>query len=389
MKTISLSEVLNQISATVNRFPLTVFSVFGLAIMMLANINQWELRDNSSLWVLFLFSTPATLAASLYSERRMSKLNSTLLTLGVYAIIVFYSLVFIKQDLTDTQGVQHAIIVMMLVLLNFVAAFVNSPDELNIWEFGRKSILQIIISGLFAAVLFAGLSLANLAVELLFQIPNNEKIYGDIAVFSVLGFAPIYFLSQMPSKDQIPELIADFNKVVRFLGLYILLPLVNLYLIILYAYFIKILINWELPVGLVTKPVTILGIGAILTFFVLKPVETNLEFKFFNNFQKLFPYLFLPLLVLMSVGIATRIAEYGITYNRLFVVILNLWFYGLSVYMLVRKSLKIQVVLFSFILLGLLSCIGPWNVFKMDEKFRTEELELQTPVKMETSVPQK
>ncbi len=376
MKSIQVSQVFRQISTTVGRFPLTVFSVLGIAILMLANINEWEIRKNSSLWILFLFSTPATLAVSLFAESKFSKLNATLIVLAVYVVIVIYSLVFIKQELSDAQGVQHAIIVFMLVLLNFVAAFLKNREELSLWEFSRRGILNMIVSGLFAFVLFAGLSLAAWAVEVLFQYKTNERIYGNIAVFSVLIFGSVHFLSQIPSKEKILQLKAEFNSVVRFLGLYILLPLVNLYLIILYVYLLKIIVVWELPIGLITKPVVLLGIGSILTFFVLKPLEGNPEFKFLNQFIQIFPYLFIPLLILMSIGISRRIGEYGITYNRLLVVILNLWFYGLSLYQIVNKSLKMKVVILSFVILGLLSSIGPWNVFKMDEKFRIEDVEL-------------
>lgn len=378
MKTINFSQMLNQITATVNRFPFTVFSVAGLVLMMMSDINQWELRNNSSLWILFLMSIPATLASSLFTEKKFSKLNSILITLTVYALIVVYSLLFVKDTMADLERVQHAIIILMLVLLNFVAPFIGSKDENNTWEFARKSVLQLIISGLFAGILFAGLALATFAVETLFQYKSQgDRLYGNFAVLSFLGFAPLYFLSQIPSVSQLQKLKADFNNVIRFLGLFILQPLVVLYLGIIYVYLFKILFNWELPVGMVSVPVTILGVGAILTFMVLKPLYGNSEYKIVDLFRKIFPYLFLPVLILMSVGIARRIGEYGITYNRLLVMILNLWFYGISLYVIFTKTLKIKHVILSFVAFGLLSCIGPWNVFKMDKKFRVDNVELK------------
>lgn len=373
MKTMNARQILTQISNTAFRFPFVILSLFGLAVMMWSDINSWSFHNQTNLWILFWMAVPVTMATNLLTANKLHPVVSKNIVIVSFILLALYALFFVKGTLSDEQMLQHAIVGGMFLMFCFMAAFFTKGEDDNIWEFSRKSILNLVISGIFAGVLFAGLGLAYLAIQMLFQYKSDGKIYGDIAVLSLVVFGPVYFLSQVPPTAELHNLKPDFNKVVKFLGSYILFPLLNIYLIILYVYLGKILINWELPVGVVATPVSILGIASIVTFLVLKPVLNNSETNYSSKFFKFFPYLFLPLLGLMTVGIARRIGDYGITYSRLFVIVLNVWFYGISLYMILSKSIKIKTIFLSFIVLGLLSCIGPWNVFRMDKMFRVEK----------------
>ena len=126
---------------------------------------------------------------------------------------------------------------------------------------------------------------------------------------------------------------------------------------------------WTLPVGWVSVPVSILVIGVILLITLLYPARMQ---ETPNKFDKLccrwMPLLILPLLVLMTVGIAKRLNDYGITYMRLYLLLFNLWCYGICVYFIFTRSQKIKAILLSFSILFVLSSVGPWNFVNVTQR---------------------
>lgn len=169
-----------------------------------------------------------------------------------------------------------------------------------------------------------------------------------------------YLLGNIPIASITETKTRSFAQAWKILGLYILLPLLILYGTILYAYLIKIIIQWQLPDGWVSALVSILTIGGTITLFILYPlcIQKNRPLKFFRQW---FGILLLPLLILMTVGIIRRFQDYGITTNRLYVLLLNFWCYTTALYTIFTSGKKIKIPFISFILLFLISSIGPWR----------------------------
>ena len=76
----------------------------------------------------------------------------------------------------------------------------------------------------------------------------------------------------------------------------------------------------------------------------------------------------------MFVGIVRRFSDYGITINRLLVLILNIWFFGISIYLSISRSRQPKWILISFATIVLLSAVGPWSVINLTEKSLKNEL---------------
>ena len=81
-----------------------------------------------------------------------------------------------------------------------------------------------------------------------------------------------------------------------------------------------------------------------------------------------FPLLLMPLLVLMSVGIARRLNDYGLTINRGFVLLLNVWLYGISIYLFLTQSRHLKWIVVSFAVVAFLAVSGPWSVASVTER---------------------
>lgn len=90
-------------------------------------------------------------------------------------------------------------------------------------------------------------------------------MYSNIHVLCYTLFFPFYLLGNIPIASITETKTRSFAQAWKILGLYILLPLLILYGTILYAYLIKIIIQWQLPDGWVSALVSILTIGGTIT----------------------------------------------------------------------------------------------------------------------------
>ncbi|MBX0290173.1 DUF4153 domain-containing protein [Hymenobacter sp. HSC-4F20] len=155
---------------------------------------------------------------------------------------------------------------------------------------------------------------------------------------------------------------------------FVLLPLVVLYLGILYAYMGRILVQWELPEGWVSVLVLALSVAGILALLLIHPIRNAAENTWIRTFARWFYLALFPLLGLLAVAISTRIRAYGITEERYFVLILAAWLLVMATYFLVRKGQGIIWIPASLALVALLSAAGPWGAFATAERSQLGQL---------------
>jgi hypothetical protein len=136
-------------------------------------------------------------------------------------------------------------------------------------------------------------------------------------------------------------------------------------MVILYAYFIKILLQWELPRGNLGKMISVFGVIGIFTHLALYPVHDRgalLLNWFYRNFYKM---MIVPL-GLLTLAIVVRISDYGLTEARYLVVICTIWFATLIGYFLIKgTNFQIKNVTIVLALLGLITSFGPWRIDKL------------------------
>src|SRR5690606_32311453 len=149
----------------------------------------------------------------------------------------------------------------------------------------------------------------------------------------------------------------DYSIVLKVLLLYIVIPLLTAYTAILYIYFIKIIISWEWPIGLVSHLVLWYALIVTAVLFLITPMRD--ENKWANIFSKWMPIIILPILIMMFISMGIRINAYGVTENRYYVVVMGLWIFGIMVYYsLVKKPLNILLPT-TLAVIALLSVLGP------------------------------
>jgi len=218
---------------------------------------------------------------------------------------------------------------------------------------------------LYSAVLYFGLSAILFTTNTLFDLEVDGKYYYYIFLLVSLVFAISLFLSKLPAReDQLKEY--TYSKSLKVLLLYIVIPLISIYTLILYVYFAKILITGEWPKGLVSNLVlwySAISVGVI--FFITPILEDNPLGK---QFKTWFPKVIIPILAMMFVSIGLRISQYGITENRYYVVLLGLWVTGIMIYFSLSKPLKNIIIPITLSITLIIAIFGPLSGYSLSIK---------------------
>ena len=130
-----------------------------------------------------------------------------------------------------------------------MAPFYRRGSVAAFWEFNRILFQRILQSVLFSTILFAGLAIALWAVQSLLGVKVDWKAYYFLFLSVAFLFNTWFFLAGVPSDWQELESDYEYPAGLRMFVQFILLPLVTLYVMILYGYLVKILIIREWPRG--------------------------------------------------------------------------------------------------------------------------------------------
>lgn len=373
MKKINFSVLGEELQKLTLRFPFVVFSLLGLSALMFAEINDWVKNIEVRVWIFFAYALFLSFSVALATEKKFTGIVKNAISLGVLGLLAWYAFT-LPVEFTEFQNLQHVLLGLILFLSMFVVAYFGKNNNENFWEFGRKNLIRMFLTYVFSGILMGGLSLAVLSLKELFKLDITDEVFQNLAVFSLLIFSVVYFLIHVPAEDEKYHLEIDFSKPLKFLTMYILLPVLGLYMLILYVYLLQIVVSWELPNGWVTTLISVLGLIGLMTMMMLYPMIKEGENKLIRFLSKYFPALMLPLLILMSVAIFRRIDDYGLTVNRLFAVVLNVWLYGVSIYLFLTSSRTPKWILISLLAVALISVWGPVSVFKITKNTLLNEL---------------
>jgi hypothetical protein len=233
---------------------------------------------------------------------------------------------------------------------------------------------NLVIGGFYTMVLWVGLSGAILAVDQLFDVDVNYRIYPKLFVLLAGLFNTIYFLFHLPRRFEFDR---DDSNVWAFqiLVKYILIPITVLYFVILYAYSAKIGLTWSLPKGWVASLVigfAAVGIFTWLLNFALARAEAGAPHGTFARWT--WPVM-LPMVLLLFVGVGRRISDYGVTESRFTVAHLGVWLLACGLYFVLSKKDNIKFVPISLAVFVLVALYGPLSMFAVSA--RSQEAELQ------------
>ncbi|MCX6164832.1 MAG: DUF4153 domain-containing protein [Ignavibacteriae bacterium] len=219
------------------------------------------------------------------------------------------------------------------------------------------------------------LSVAILSFDNLFEVHINSKIYGQLFFFILGVFNTWFFLSGLPNNFDGLESQDFYPKGLKIFTQYVLLPLVFIYLLILYLYMGKIILHWQLPMGWVSYLVLGFSVTGIFSLLLIEPLRELEGINWIKKFSKWFYLILFPLIILLFIAILRRTGEYGITERRYFVFVLAVWLTVMAIYFSISKIKNIKIIPYSLCLIAFLTSFGPWGAFSLSERSQMRRLE--------------
>ncbi|MES2627946.1 MAG: DUF4153 domain-containing protein, partial [Bacteroidota bacterium] len=234
--------------------------------------------------------------------------------------------------------------------------------------------LRFLGSLLFSAALFAGLAIALGSLDFLFDVDVHSKLFGELWVSIATVFQTWFFLSGIPRDlDQLEE-VHEYPKGLKIFSQYILLPLLILYLIILYCYSAKIVFTGEWPKGVVPYLVSSVAVLGILTLMLLHPYGKQANNTWIGKFSRIYYFILFPLVLLLFIALVKRSDDYGVTINRYALFALGIWLTVTCCYFAVGKK-NIKFVPLSLAITLVVISFGPWGMFSLSERSQVNRLQ--------------
>lgn len=361
---------------TVMRFPLSaVCSVCLFVLVSLSIHDVIDIKEDAELFgrlmALSCYGFFWFGLAQLISEgKEFSAKARYLFALGGFILLA--ALVFLSSGFA--LGWMLALMVPAILLGISVGPYIDRRDDLSFWFYNRQTWLGALVAVLAGVLWGAGVSAALGAVDYLFGVDVDEDVYSNLWALSLIVFAPVYALSWVPSRYEYSESDCHAPAQLAFVINWVLAPLVCVYLLILYAYFIKIAFTWELPRGQLSYLVSAFGGVGVVTYLMGWPLRESGGALLRPIYKLFFPALLIPV-AMQAASIYLRIDQYGVTEDRYLIALSTLWLAGLAVaYTFKRPPLK--YITGSLAILLFFSAFGPFSAPNVSERSQLSRLEL-------------
>lgn len=302
----------------------------------------------------FSLGIPLFFAATLFAEITTGRFRK----LGIYklasAVLV---VVYLHLNHVNTHGfsqgelgIAYAGYFLAFHLLVSFLPFIKQFNSSVFWHFNKTLFLRAAITALYVGVLYAGLAGALLALDQLLGFEIKPVYYGRLW-FYMAGLGSVWmFLAYIP-RNLTDTVETGYPKGLQVFAQYILMPLVLIYLVILYVYGFKIAIIGTLPMGWVSNLILAFAVIGMLALLLLHPLSESEGNKWVNRFTRGFYLALIPLLVLLFIAAFTRINAYGFTELRYALLALAVWLSGITLFMLVTQNRFIWAIPVSLFLI--------------------------------------
>lgn len=382
MKLPTIPYLAEAFSGVLRRFPLVMLSAATgvVAAMMLIERSLKDHDDDiAKVLITAALGLPLLLDAAIAAEKwKLEGIKKWLPSTAALGLLVLY---FLTLDLGDndpglTTMFRFFGLNLAAHLLVAYLPYLDATPVEDFWEYNKRLFGNFMVGAFYSLVIYAGLSVAVLAVDNLFDLKINDNIYGHLFVFIAGIFNTSYFLANFPRRfEGLAEQNATYTIAVKNLSKFILIPIVGIYFLILYAYSVKILGTWELPKGWVSSLVLGFSIAGIFTYLLNYLLVKFDDSGIVRGFRRWFFFVLLPMVVLLFVAIGRRLSDYGVTEERFIVATAGVWLLLMSVYFIVSKKDNIKFIPISLTVFALLTVLGPFSAFEVSQRSQVNRLE--------------
>lgn len=364
----SFSSIILEFKNVFNRFPLVVLSsIIGTFLSIFLIEKEYDNVYIFNLLIVLILSIPLFISNYLYSESTNLSNKNKIIGFSISFVLLILYYFSIPNNYKHFEYLSDPIILFWIyfvclhLLVSFIP-FIKSQNFLAFWEYNNNLFTRISMSLFFSQLLYIGISVALLSINLLFEIKIREKLYFDIGILIFGIFNTCFFLAGIPKKFEI-DYTPSIPQYIRSLSQYVLIPIVIVYLVILYLYTGKIVLNMSWPKGGVSYLITACSFIGLLAILLIYPIQKQTE----NSLLKMFPQFFnisiIPMIIVLFFAIERRIRDYGITENRYLLIVIAVWLLFISSYFLINKSQNIKVIPVSLFIISIIIGFGPLSIF--------------------------
>ncbi|MGC2758625.1 DUF4153 domain-containing protein [Candidatus Binatus sp.] len=358
-----LSRVPKQLRS-IGRFPVPVAMCVALTVLLNLQIAGFiAMSDRFEGEVIFasVAAALAALIAALWSDtHRLSAIAGVIA--GLAAAAVAASLQFSHGEVYT----QDVVVVGGLILATIVAAHLRRGATLEaFWQFGLQLGIAAVMGVVALVIVCGGLSLLLESFRYLFDIPIADTTYEHIWTTGASLLGPLFALAMIPT-DADEAFVAGakpdlMEKAVSYVLNFALAPLVLVYAVMIHIYAAKIAVTANMPKGEVGHLVLAFGIIGTVTYMIAYPWR-EVGFRPVRWFMRSWFWLMVIPMLLLTLAVWQRIAEYGVTPERYFLCLFAIWLLAMAIYMGVAGgNMDLRAIPASVAVALLASSFGPWG----------------------------
>ena len=364
------------IKNSLERFPQTICisTICVILLIYMSEITQSASGDFIEILrritMVIALGIPLSLSIKLFFERLENYKKALLYAsyLGSTLLLLLYYYFFLR-DIEMVSMTRYIGFNLILYLVFLFISYLPNRDDFEF--FVIRVFTRFFTTILYSLVLYLGLAAILFTTDKLLGVNIKSELYYYTYLIVAGIFAPTFFLAGIKAKHEILT-IKEYSRLLMVLVLYIIMPLICVYTIILYIYFGKIIITRTWPEGLVSNLVLWYSAITAAVLFFVSPLSHEKAWP--TRFMKYFPKVILLLIVMMFISIGIRINAYGVTENRYFVVALGIWTFLVMIYFIAKKRLRNIILPISLALITTISVFGPISSYSISKYSQNKRL---------------
>ncbi len=374
-----IMHLIRGMSVAVFRFPLTVLCLTGAAglICYMISLNKTPSLAIQKLMFTFLVGAILGMTAQFTMERFEKLSNRRHIIHGVAAFLTagYFIILWPAPEISPEISVRTLVAVFALV-----CAVLWIPSYQEKANFNKTALIHfksLFTSILYSAVLSAGLAAIIATIDiLLFHVDDDAYSYMMTIIWVM--FATVYYLSLLPrfnseeaSDLEVLRTAENYPKFLVILVSNIAIPLISTYTVVLFAYFIKILVTLHWPSGQL-GPMVLIYSAAGLLVYVLASI---LENRFAILYQRFFPKVLIPIVIMQMISVAIRLNAYGVTESRYYVTLFGIFSIVIGILLSfkpVTKNRYIALLAAGFAIFSVLPPLDAFTVSRVSQINRVE-----------------
>ena len=260
--------------------------------------------------------------------------------------------------------------VLILLAAPAVAARADATEQVR--RVTGRLLLRTLAVVIYALALFAGLALALGAVNTLFELDLDARIYFHTFGWIFFVLVPWVIVGGLPDYVRPEGDAGPVAAAVHRISAYLVTPLLAIYYIILYAYAVRIALTGELPKNLVSPLVIAAGLIAGVALVLFDRHDDRDDATGSIRWLRMTVPLFVPLSALGLWALSMRWDQYGWTEFRALRVLLLATLGALALAaafgVLRRHSLPTHLLPLTLAIVALMSAVGPWSAMAVSRR---------------------